>query len=633
MSLFGSLYTGAAGMMAQSKATAIVSQNIANISTTGYKRSEAFFHELVTTGANGTWSGPGSVVATRVLRAEQQGSIQRTSSDTDAAISGAGFFAVKRSEADREFSYTRNGAFNEDANGILRNTAGMILYAWAFTDEEQIPRGSLSSLVPARIDIADMSPIPTTSARLAFNLDASQKPIDPHVSGQTQLPANSLATHFTRTITVYDGRTLSNSVNESSVAHDVSFEFRHIVGPMAHFTTNTSTQLRGSHLLASASGPTPSIAAGDTFTIEVVPSQAAVNAGAAAAGVVTIEFVDAAAGDDPGNFRVATVQGLMEALRNYGTGNELSAYITEEGRILVKALDPGATINLNAPGPNNPLSGSGTLNIIQDPDSPADYSFEPDFDITSIGQQAVPGGGLLPPNPVAYPDQATDFPAFANIANPNPFGWWEVTILKSDPSDPSGQTKIKERTGLLNFNRDGSLNAAPDAGGNIQINLASRPIDFNPATTGDEVGFTVDISRFTQYSGNYSVLASTQNGAGAGRRTGISITDDGIIQSVYSNGLRQNLYQIPLAIFMSPNGLDENFGTSFTESTESGIVVLARPGTMGAGHINSSALESSNVEISDEFSRMIMSQKGYTLSSKVISTIDQMTQRLSEMSR
>jgi flagellar hook protein FlgE len=615
-------------MMAQVKATSMISQNIANVSTTGYKRSDAHFHELVVSGRAGTWNGPGSVQATRILRADQQGSIQQTGIATDAAISGNGFFTVRAfDDSSADIMYTRNGTFSSDNEGYLRNTAGMILHGWQFDENGLITQGTdISSLSPVQINVLDTSPVATTAATLSINLDAAQAPIDPHTAGPQQLPAGNLELHYLRSITVYDGRELSSTVTADDVAHEVSFEFRRIVGPMAHFTTDSGRRIASGDALVG--GPFTGINNGDTFTLEITPPTPAPGAVAPVPPVVpsppeTYTFVDTATGDDPATNQIATVQGLMDAIRAHGTADELYVRVTEAGQLLVQAVDPSVTITLSEPGPGTPLSGSGTLNIIQDPDVIADYIFEPDFDINGIEDPLAPS---------AYPNQG-DFPAFANTTNPSPYGWWEMAVMIPDPADPSGQTLTEARRGLLNFNGDGTINALPGADGEISLDLLSDPIDFDPAVTGDEVGFTVDLGRMSQFAGNYNAISAGQNGAGAGERNGIGITADGIVQVSFTNGLTQNMFQIPLALFENPNGLNDISGTAFTESEDSGSVLLAMPGTQGAGFVNPAALEASNAEISDQFARMIVSQRGYTLSSKVISTIDQMTQRLSEMSR
>lgn len=622
MSLFGSLYTGAAGMMAQAKATSMVSQNIANVSTTGYKRSEAFFHELVTTSGRGVWNGPGAVKATRILRADQQGLVQQSSSTTDAAISGNGFFAVKESPTDESnFLYTRNGAFSEDADGVMRNPSGLVLYGWQYDDTGNLATGGLESLVPVQVDMLDLTPIATTQARFQLNLNADETPVDPQfLNPPGQLPVGSKTpSPFSRTIRVYDGRALGPTVTAQDVEHPVTFEFRKIVGPMAHFSSNTTTMIELDDPIIGSGSPFPAIVTGDQFTLEITPAASSGGAPPPASAPETYTFV--AGADDIANNQIGTVKGLIDALNAHGNGSELRASLTEEGRLLVRSISPSATITVNAFGPNNPIFGAGTLNIVQDPDNPADFTFEPDFDITATPDAAS-----------AYPDQA-DFPAFANTTDPNVFTWWEVSVMIPDPADPTGQARTEARRGLINFTGQGQLNALPDAEGNIEIDLATNPIDFDPAVTGDEVGFTVDISRVSQWGGSYTTITTAQNGAGAGQRTGVEFTEDGIVQARYSNGVKQNLYQIPLAVFANANGLDDVAGTAFRETADSGEVMIALPGTQGAGFVMAAALESSNVDIADEFARMMIAQRGYTLSSKVITTIDQMTERLSSMSR
>ena len=105
MSLFGSLFTGVSSLSAQSQSTAMISNNIANVNTVGFKRSEAAFYSLVTTASRSSRYSPGTVAVNRIQRVDQQGPIQQTSSSTDVAISGNGFFAVRRTTAgdDQEF--------------------------------------------------------------------------------------------------------------------------------------------------------------------------------------------------------------------------------------------------------------------------------------------------------------------------------------------------------------------------------------------------------------------------------------------------------------------------------------------------------------------------------------------------
>jgi flagellar hook-basal body protein len=169
MGLFGSLFTGVSALFAQSQSTAIISNNIANVNTTGFKRSEAAFNSLVTTESRLARYSPGTVSVNRIQRVDAQGSIQQTSSGTDGSIAGNGFFPVKRSnDASQPFLYTRAGQFSEDAQGLLRNASGFVLYAWPIDTDGNLPanQGDLTSLVQADVAFLGGLTRPTTSAEV-----------------------------------------------------------------------------------------------------------------------------------------------------------------------------------------------------------------------------------------------------------------------------------------------------------------------------------------------------------------------------------------------------------------------------------------------------------------------------------
>lgn len=604
MSLFGSLYTGAAGMMAQTLATSTVSQNIANSSTVGYKRSEAFFSDMVTSSERyGTWSGPGSVKAERILRADEQGPIQQTSRDTDLSIAGNGFFIVDRGQLGvSDLVYTRNGSFFEDKDGFLRNDSNMTLYGWTIDQNGNVNQG----LTPIQVNLLDTASLPTTEVSLSVNLDSDETRINPYRDTAGLLPVDSIPSHYTRSMSVYDPRSVSDTVNANDIEHNVSFEFRRITGPMANFITDTLSPMTATGNVIDPDGPTPFVNPGESFTLNV-----------GTGGTETYTFVDAATGDDIPNNQIATYGGLIKALKAHGDGTEVTAVIDSNGDLIVQANDPSTTLDLTE-DIGSPLSIAGTFNLLPSGGA-VPYSYAPLFDINATDFSATP-----------YPDQG-DFPPLQNSTTPNAFGWWEMAIMIPDPADPS--STIEERRGLVNFNGDGSLNALADANGQTLIDLSTNPVDFDSAVAGDESAFTIDISKFTQFAGNYNVITASQNGAGPNQRVGIGIDEEGRVHARFANGYRQNLYQIPLATFTNAEGLNDISGTAFEETNESGVPSISAPGTGGAGILSPATLENSSVDIADEFARMIVSQRGYTLNSKVITTIDQMTQRLSEMSK
>ena len=190
--------------------------------------------------------------------------------------------------------------------------------------------------------------------------------------------------------------------------------------------------------------------------------------------------------------------------------------------------------------------------------------------------------------------------------------------------DPNNNTLT---TSLINFSGNGTINAIPDSNGNIDIEL--NQINWN---NGSELqNIAVDIERFSQFSSDYSVLFSDQDGAELGLRTGVQIDREGFVIAQFSNGASSVLYKLPLVTFANANGLSEVSGTAYTETENSGEENLREAGSGGAGFIEPSTLENSNVDLADEFALLIVAQRAYSAGTKVINTVDQMTQELLQL--
>ena len=186
MSLFGSLFSGVSALNAQSQAMGIISDNIANLNTTGFKATTARFETLVTTAATETTFSPGGVRTRPVALVDHQGLVQASASPTDLAISGQGFFVVN-SSADLSGSvlYTRAGSFHQDNLGNLVNTAGFYLQGWRLDPDGRIPgepgnltnttsSADLASLETINVGSINGAAAATTSVSMGANLGASQ---------------------------------------------------------------------------------------------------------------------------------------------------------------------------------------------------------------------------------------------------------------------------------------------------------------------------------------------------------------------------------------------------------------------------------------------------------------------------
>ena len=167
MSILSSLYTGASGMTAHGAAIGVVGDNIANVSTIGYKRSRAGFADVLGGSLGGQRLGAGVRLGSVDTQFEQ-GSIQQTGGALDLAIRGDGMFVVKGDRAGQPGTYyTRDGRFGLDNQGFVVDNRGLRLQGYTID--------ATGAVATAATDLAvgghDSPPVATTTAQLSFNLD------------------------------------------------------------------------------------------------------------------------------------------------------------------------------------------------------------------------------------------------------------------------------------------------------------------------------------------------------------------------------------------------------------------------------------------------------------------------------
>jgi flagellar hook protein FlgE len=137
----------------------------------------------------------------------------------------------------------------------------------------------------------------------------------------------------------------------------------------------------------------------------------------------------------------------------------------------------------------------------------------------------------------------------------------------------------------------------------------------------------------TQYATASSTVFQSANGYGAGDLQSVTVSTDGVITGLYSNGQVIPLYRVALAKFQNVQGLYKEGGNLFRETRLSGDPITGRPGSSGLGSISTNSLEQSNVDLATEFVRMITTQRGYQANTKVITVTDQMLQELINLKR
>ncbi|RUZ81160.1 flagellar hook protein FlgE [Mesorhizobium sp. M7A.F.Ca.US.006.01.1.1] len=187
MSLYGMMRTGVSGMNAQANRLSTVADNIANSDTTGYKRSSAEFSTLVMPSTGGAYNS-GGVTTTIRQAVSDPGVLQYTTSVSDLAVSGDGFFVVQDPSGTPYL--TRAGAFVPDGQGRLVNSAGFQLMAYSY--ENGVPAATVNGfegLVPVVISDQGMTATPSTEGSYAGNLPAGATPV-----ATANLPAANAAT-------------------------------------------------------------------------------------------------------------------------------------------------------------------------------------------------------------------------------------------------------------------------------------------------------------------------------------------------------------------------------------------------------------------------------------------------------
>lgn len=147
------------------------------------------------------------------------------------------------------------------------------------------------------------------------------------------------------------------------------------------------------------------------------------------------------------------------------------------------------------------------------------------------------------------------------------------------------------------------------------------------------IGDTGTANGLTQLAGKFTTNFVTQDGAKYGSYTGVSISKDGIVTAIFDNGETRAIAQIPLATFVDANALESLTGNAYIETTSSGNATLRTAGEGGAGAISANALEDSTVDIAEEFTDMITTQRAYSAASKIITTADSMLEELLTIKR
>ncbi|MFT3690563.1 flagellar hook protein FlgE [Paenirhodobacter sp.] len=206
---------------------------------------------------------------------------------------------------------------------------------------------------------------------------------------------------------------------------------------------------------------------------------------------------------------------------------------------------------------------------------------------------------------------------------------WQMTI-----TDPSGTTATCNLTFDSTRGSGGNLASASgggyDAGtGNLTFNLggdAQSPLTINIGKPGSQ-------TPMRQLSSNYDPKGIAKNGSPVGNLSGLAIDENGYLQATYDTGFVKTLYQIPLVDMANPNGLTSLDSQTFKISAKSGSFYLWNAGDGPTGTVQGNAREGSTVDVAEELTNLIQTQRAYSSNAKVIQTVDEMLQETTNIKR
>lgn len=199
---------------------------------------------------------------------------------------------------------------------------------------------------------------------------------------------------------------------------------------------------------------------------------------------------------------------------------------------------------------------------------------------------------------------------------------WEI------PSTGSGYTASSESaSGTIRFDAEGIIDSE-----SIQD---QPPVVFvpDPSTGTGEFEVVFDFSKITSFASDNSVKPQSVDGYPSGSLVSFSVGSDGILTGIYDNGQQQSLGLIAISGFENPAGLQKVGDNMYIPTTNSGEYKAVKPGTGGTGTLNPGTLEMSNVDLSKEFTEMIITQRGFQANSRIITTSDEMLQELVSLKR
>lgn len=614
------------------------------------------------------------------------GSVQQTGKNTDVAISrGDGLFVVKR--GNQQF-YTRNGAFGFDAEGNLTIPStglyvqgymannGVLNVAGDNTTKIQIPAGK------------SMEATTTATASYTKNLNASTPGYEVanvlvrYADGTSGTVQNYAPTGVGKLVlTTSTGKKIRLGSN-AAVQSVGSTPTGTAANPLYSSTISSVTAKTGGtvdlKLNVDTNNPSSPVGIYNVFTPPATPTPKTLplTLSGVTSGTYTYEgkynisgTVDKVSSVGPGSsdvyltlkednnitpgmkvvIRVPNPTSFTYAQGDTYTGQLKIAGLTANAGATITTAD-GNSAELGAPYTPIPLPITSSTQLYEHLGTAGDGT------ITSITREATyEYGGKTVSSVVLNTKSGNSIDglvgkSYARGDTFYPSVTTTVTVydsLGAKHSVPVVYTKTANNKWQLSLGSGGDTFNITEADGTVTT-VALTKTDLNFDSAGSYVSgsaslnltytngaapqqVAMNLAAITQFSGT-TTIAATSDGNAAGTLASVDIDSSGVITGTYTNGVRQKEAQIAMAQFNNPSGLTKMGGNLYQESNNSGTRTISGAADIGT-ELTTSALEMSNVDIADQFSDMIITQRGFQSNSKIITVSDEMLETLINMKR
>ncbi len=633
-----SLFTAIAGLRSQMTAMDVIGNNIANVNTLGFKKANVYFQDMfyqnlaAATAPTATRPGRNPVqvgLGSRVGAIDSiftQGALENTGSPTDVSIEGKGFFMVGYGGATY---YTRAGHFGFDANGYMVDSNGYILQGKKAVYDETTGEWRYDTSPIGDIQIApnlQTGVKATDVVKLNVNLsgEAHGDTYEVWETGQFTT-ASGVATESATFTTAGSTLCSCEGVNPGDVIriygslHDgTPIEYSVTIVSGSSPTSAMSTVATLGELISAVSTAFNGTS-GTTENVQVTFEDGKIKVtdktGGASQMSFGIDFVDA---DSSGSkFEVPTIWNSQEGVDadthvvtttiydDKGTAHTLKITFT---KVQGSDAEDDGTFFTSGSSSDNPNLDTGIWKweaTIDDGKIELDTGYKGRLTFDANGK----------PSLVYYAAHTDDKRGFADA------------IVSGCGSNFD-----------YDIDGDGLINASSAATAAVSIETVDGLV-YNPnPANGTAAQLTIkfdDIvgSIFTNYGGESRTMNVEQNGYPNGDLVSLAINEQGVISGEFSNGKSLPLYQIYIANFSNPQGLQKLGNNIFMETHNSGNRVVDAPGNQGLGTLRSYTVEMSNVDIAEEFTKMIVTQRGFEANSRVVTTSDAMLQEVLAMKR